>query len=116
MFLSNPVQGRLSHYPDLPAQARKQRIKIMLNLKRSSSQLIERKSDTFSDAHPEYKAYATASNHLFHQIEEYGKFKQRQHQCQKGHAKAKHGKNIRRLFFTRVQNKMLLHIPKNIII
>jgi len=45
--------------------------------------LIERKSDTFSDAHPEGNAYAMTSSHPYHQIEEYGQFHQRSYQSQK---------------------------------
>jgi len=45
--------------------------------------LIERKSDSFSDAHPGGNAYAMTSNHPYHQIEEYGQFHQRSYQSQK---------------------------------
>jgi hypothetical protein len=47
MFLPNPVQGRPSDYQALAAQIRKRHIKSILNLKRSSNQLIECKSNSY---------------------------------------------------------------------
>ena len=74
--------------------------------------MTERKSDTFSDAHPESNAYAMTSNHPYHQIEEYGKFKQRQHQRQK--EAENNGENIFEYYFLLVREVKYLFISQKI--